>query len=156
MNSSSEDAENHSFTLFHKDPDLKKTHKLFSANSLEELVQLVNKGNEGMDPELPMVDEDRVFESTDDLLQFCSNSDFFIKGPDGEVVSGHTIKPGDWDEDAESTKEPTGQIYKKLKELKAVLDPILKKQGKLHGPVPYLYTTTARHLQELFDIWGVK
>ena len=99
-----EDAESAAYTLWYKDPEQKKTLKWYSANSLEELVKKVNKGNTGEDYDLPVVDEDRVFNSVKELLDYCSHSDFFIKGPDGELASGYQVKPGDWDEDAEEEK----------------------------------------------------
>jgi hypothetical protein len=96
-----EDAESAAYTLWYKDPEQKKTLKWYSAKSLEELVKKVNKGNTGEDYDLPVVDEDRVFNSVKELLDYCSHSDFFIKGPDGKLASGYQVKPGDWDEDSE-------------------------------------------------------
>jgi hypothetical protein len=100
-----EDGESSLYTLYYKDPERQKTSPWYTADSLNDLVDQINKGNEGMDEELPVVDEDRVFKSTEELLQFCSNSDFFIKGPDGDLVSGYTIKPGDWEDDLNEKKE---------------------------------------------------
>jgi len=97
-----EDAESAAYTLYYKDPEQKKTLKWYSAKSLEELLQSVNRGNTGEEYDLPVVDEDRVFKSVKELLDYCSHSDFFIKGPDGKLVSGYPVKTGDWDEDAES------------------------------------------------------
>jgi len=101
------EAKSGSYTLYYKDPEAKKTSAWYTADSLEDLVSQVNKGNEGMDYDSPVVDEDRVFENTQELLDFCSHSDFFIKGPDGNLVSGYTVKPGDWenDEDLNEKKE---------------------------------------------------
>jgi len=98
---SDEDAESAAYTLWYKDPEQKKTLKWYSAKSLEELLQLVNRGNTGEDYDLPVVDEDRVFKSVEELLDYCSHSDFFIKGPDGKLASGYQVKTGDWDEDNE-------------------------------------------------------
>lgn len=100
-----EDAESGLFTLYYKDPELNKTSPWYTAKSLEELVLKVNKGNEGEDYNSPVVDEDRVFANEDELLQFCSHSDFFIKGPDGDLVSGYPVKQGDWDDDLNEKKE---------------------------------------------------
>jgi hypothetical protein len=117
-----EDGESSLYTLYYKDPERQKTSPWYTADSLNDLVDQINKGNEGMDAGLPIVDTDREFESVEELLDFCSHSDFFIKGPDGNLVSGYTVKPGDWEDDLNEKKEkftintPTqGQLVSKMR-----------------------------------------
>jgi len=117
-----EDSKSGSYTLYYKDPEAKKTSAWYTSETLEDLVNQVNKGNKGMDYDLPVVDEDRVFKNKEELLDFCSHSDFFIKGPDGNLVSGYPVKPGDWENDINEKKEkftintPTqGQLISKTR-----------------------------------------
>jgi len=117
-----EDAESAAYTLYYKDPEQKKTLKWYSADSLEELVSKVNKGNTGEEYDLPVVDEDRVFKSVKELLDYCSHSDFFIKGPNGKLVSGYPVKTGDWDEDAEEHNLHTCRCPKCMAEKKRRAD----------------------------------
>jgi hypothetical protein len=80
------------FSLYYKDPEIGKTRKFYTANTLEDLVKKVNKGNTGMYYSLPVVDEEHVFQSVEELLDYCSNSDFIITDGTGELVSGYRLK----------------------------------------------------------------
>jgi hypothetical protein len=125
-----EDAQSGSYTLYYKDPEAKKTSVWYTADSLEDLVDQVNKGNQGMDYDSPVVDEDRVFKNKEELLDYCSHSDFFIKGPDGNLVSGYTVKPGDWEND---------ELHEKKKQKFSVSTPtqgqlVSKMRAPIHKP----------------------
>ena len=80
------------FTLYYKDPESQKTKKWYVSRTLEDLVKKINKGNTGMYYSLPVVDEEHVFQSVEELLDFVSNSDFLIKDGSGDIVTGYPLK----------------------------------------------------------------
>jgi len=75
------------FSLHWKDKEYSKTRKWYTANSLLELVNRVNKANLAADAK--SIDEGRVFESIMDLIEFCQpeNSPFFITDGVGKLVT---------------------------------------------------------------------
>jgi len=96
------------YSLYWKDEEHKKTSKWYTASTPENLLQQVNRDNLTGDFEYGMVDEDHEFKSFQELLNFCSHSDFFITGPDGKIISGMYMK----DEDAEENEETLNGIIK--------------------------------------------
>jgi hypothetical protein len=103
---------NEGYSLYWKDEEYKRTRKWYTASTLEELLQQVNHDNLTGNFEYGMVDENHEFKSVQELLDFCSHSDFIITGPNGNIISGMYMKDEEeGPEEAAEEKKETSQEW---------------------------------------------